>query len=39
MYMELCFWEGSNDDEGHFKQIICIIDQESVDNLLSSQPP
>lgn len=39
MYVDLCFWNGGNNEEGQFKTIDCFIDSTLVDKLLSRQPP
>lgn len=36
---ELAFWKGSNDEEGTFKEIECLIDSQTIESLFQSSPP
>lgn len=38
-YYQLIYWKGSDEEEGTFKEIECLIDSQTIEKLLEVAPP
>ncbi|WP_430597313.1 hypothetical protein [Enterococcus sp. AZ177] len=38
-YYQLIYWNGSDEEEGAFEEIECLIDSQTIERLLEVAPP